>query len=153
MDADALSGEGSLGEIAVVGLAVGLQTEVARRREQPLDVEVADEVGVGNGCVAIAEGAVDEEAVVEQASAEHAFDVDLVPALVTRRQVSAEVPVAIADGVGEEVVELAGEGRGEQALYGSVGLTLVGGESVGIEAPDAEEVDDLHVTFLVGRDE
>ena len=153
--ADALCGEGGLGEVAVVGLVVALQADVAGGGEEPLDVEVAHEVGVGELVVAVAEVAVDEEAVVQEASGEHALDFHVRPALVARAEVGAEVPLAAVDDVGEHVVELSRQGRREEGVHGGrlgavvdVGVGVV----VGVEAADAQEVDDLHLHLLVGAD-
>ena len=68
-DADALGRQGGFGEVAVVGLAVGFQTHVPVSCQQPLQVEISDEVSVRGGLVvAVTEIAIDEQAVVEQAS-------------------------------------------------------------------------------------
>ena len=81
-DADALCVEGGLCEVAVVGLVVGLDIGVAIRCESPLDIEVADEVGVVcQGIVAITEITVDEQTVVEQSAREYALHIEVVPAL------------------------------------------------------------------------
>ncbi len=79
-DAEALCVECGFCEIAVVGLVVGFEVEVAFAVESPFDFEVADEAAlVGHCVVAIAEGAVDEDAVIEEPSGEYALDVEVVP--------------------------------------------------------------------------
>ena len=56
---DAVRCEWSLGKIAVVGFAIGFETDAARRGEQQTHIEVSHKVvGVG-GLVAITEVAVD----------------------------------------------------------------------------------------------
>lgn len=66
-EADALGGQGGLYvEVAVVEVVVGFEAPVAASVEEVFDVEVSDELVVVEGFVAIAEVAVEKEAVVEQ---------------------------------------------------------------------------------------
>ena len=95
--AQALCRQARLGEVAVVGLGVGLQCDGAGAREQILDIEVANEVAVGHGGVAIAKVSVNEQAVIKQAALEYALDVHVVPAVLSRAQVGSKVPVRLAE--------------------------------------------------------
>lgn len=68
LDAQALGGEGRLGEIAVVGFAVSLEVDGAGGREEVVDIKVAHKVGGGGFSFVVAHFAVEQEAVVEQAA-------------------------------------------------------------------------------------
>ena len=54
-DAHSLGGEAGFCEVAVVSLAIGFEDKVAVLCEQPLQVEVANEIAGCNGIVTIAE--------------------------------------------------------------------------------------------------
>ena len=83
-------------EVAVVGTVVEVQCHIAVRHEEILDVEIADECRrVGGNVVAIAELAVDEQAVVEQASRKYAFVLGIAETIVACGYVCAKVPVVV----------------------------------------------------------
>ena len=109
-DTDTLGVQARLGEIAVVGLVIHLQGEVAVGVEQVLQVEVTDERWVGaGGIVAIAELSVEQEPVVEHATVDDAFVLGVVPAFVTRSDVGTEIPVVVLDECVQQGVDLRGE--------------------------------------------
>ena len=84
-ESDALGVERRAGEVAVVGLVIDLEGEVAVRGEEVAYIEVADERGRRlYGIVAVAELAVDEQAVVEHSAADESFVFGIVPPLVSR---------------------------------------------------------------------
>mgnify|MGYP003312484172 CR=1 FL=1 len=141
-NANALRRQGRLGEIAVVGLTVGFQAHIAILREEILDIEVADEVGGGGqrGFVTIAELPVEQQAVVEQASAEQGFHLHIVPPLVTRCQIGAQAPVVRLQGVADYFVELAAQGVADKGIDGVrcqlvYAVLTLRGCIVGIETP------------------
>ena len=115
-DSDTLSGQRRFGEVAVVGFAVCFQAYVSTWGQQPLQVEVADEVTVRIGAViSVTEISVDEQAVVEQPSGEQSFYVHVAPSRFARAEVRPDVPVAVvAEQRGKHLVELPAQSRGQQ---------------------------------------
>ena len=151
--ADALGVEAVLDKVAVVGLVVHLQGQVAVGVEQVADVEVTDETGRCIGVVAIAELPVDEETVVEEVAAEQALVFRIIEAFITCRDVGSEVPIIALDDTAKKIVDLLADGAAEKTLHGQTGLRLtLWGHCVGIlivKAPDGQQVDDLLVKFLL----
>ena len=99
-DAEPLCVQRVAREVAVVGTVVEVQCHIAVRHEQILDVEIADECRcVGGNVVAITELAVDEQAVVEQASRKYAFVLGIAETVVTCGYVCAKVPVVVVYNV------------------------------------------------------
>ena len=150
----ALRGDGRFGEVAVVGFAVGFQAYVSAGGEQPLHVEIADEIACCGGIVAIAEVSIDEQAVVQQASRKQAFHVHVAPTHFAGAEVGADIPIAVVpEYVGEHLVELPAQGGGEQRFHGHGRLALFRVVIViRVEAADAEKVNHLHVFFFFGAD-
>ena len=94
-------------EVAVVGTIVEVECHIAIWHEQILDVEIADECRcVGGNVVAIAELAVDEQAVVEQAARQYAFVFGIAEAIVSGGYVCAKVPVVVVYNVRQHGVDL-----------------------------------------------
>ena len=107
---DALGVHARLGEVAVVGLVVHLEGEIAVGVKQILHIEVADERRGGlRGVVAIAELSVEQEPVVEHAAVDDALVLGVVPAFVAGGDIGAEIPVLILDQCAEQGVDLCGE--------------------------------------------
>ena len=152
----ALRGQRVAGEIAVVGLVVDAEGDVAAREEEVTDVEVADEGAfVFRHVVAVAELSVEEEAIVEHASGEHPLVFGVVEALVAGGDVGSEVPVVVFHDVGQHGVDLLRECPREEALHGecraAVFLVLLCRAVVvglRIEASYGEQVEHLLVEFL-----
>lgn len=96
--------------------AVCFQAYVSAWGQQPLQVEVADEVTVRIGAVVpVTEISVDEQAVVEQPSGEQSFYVHVAPSRFARAEVRPDVPVAVvAEQRGKHLVELPAQSRGQQ---------------------------------------
>ena len=96
-----------LGEIAVIGLVVYLESQVAIGEEQIADVEVTNERGVCClAVVAIAKLAVDEQSVVKQATADKSLILSVVPSFRSSRDVSTEVPAVVLDYLREHAIDL-----------------------------------------------
>ena len=83
-EADALRIERVAGEIAVVGLVVDVDAEVAVGEDEVAHVEVADKRLRGIGVVAVTELTVEQQAVVEQTATEQSLIFSVVPSLVAR---------------------------------------------------------------------
>ena len=116
-NAKALGVKTVLGEVAVIGLVVNPHGEVAIWINKILKVKVADETGRRIGVVAIAELAVEQQAVVEHASAEQALVFGVVPSLITRRNVGPEIPVVVLGDRVEDGIQLLADGTAENALH------------------------------------
>ena len=86
---------------------------VPERFTSPLGLEVAHEVGVRQRIVAIAEVAVNEQAVVEQLAGQHALELHVRPPAFAGAEIGAHVPVVVVDDVGKRVAQLAGQGGGK----------------------------------------
>ena len=104
-------------EVAVVGLIVDVNREVAVREDEVTQVEVADEALCGVGVVAITKLSVEEQTVVEQSSAQDALVLCIVESFVACRDVGSEVPVAAVDEARQHVVDLLRDGSAQQTLH------------------------------------
>ena len=107
LDADALSGERRLGEVAVVGLVVGFQRERTARRESVLDVEVADEVVAVHLVLvlAIAEVAVELQSATQHLAAHECLCIQFLPAFFASSEVRAKRPACSTKGLRHDLVE------------------------------------------------
>ena len=81
------------GEIAVVGLVIHAHGEIAVREDEITEIEVADETLRGIRIVAIAKLTIEQQAIVEQPSAQDSFVLCIVEAFIARRDVGTEIPV------------------------------------------------------------
>ena len=83
------------GEISVIGLVVHANGKVSIRRKQVFGLEIANEAGGGCRVVPIAELAVDQQSVVEEATGKQSLILGIVPPLVARGYVGAKIPIVI----------------------------------------------------------
>ena len=110
-EADALRVEAGTGEVAVVGLIVDFQGKVSVGEEEIANVKIADKRrGGGIDVVAIAELAIDKQAVVEHTTTDKSFIFSIVPALVACRNVGSEVPVVAFNDLSQHGVDLSADG-------------------------------------------
>ena len=139
-------------------MVIHLHGEVAIGEEQVLQIEVADERWSSLcGVIAITELSVEDQTVVEHASVDDAFVFCIVPAFITCRDVSTEVPVVVLDDLSEQGVDLGGERTREETLHGqrgTIGLILFGiiGTLI-IETSDGQQIDHLLVHLLLSVDD
>ena len=106
-EADALRVKAGTGEVAVVGLIVDFQGKVSVGEEEIANVKIADKRrGGGIDIVAIAELAIDKQAVVEHTTTDKSLIFSVVPTLVACRNVGTEVPVVALDDLSEHGIDL-----------------------------------------------
>ena len=90
---ETLSVEAVSGEIAVVGLIIHAHGEITVREDEITEIEVADKTLCGIRIVAIAKLTIEQQAIVEQPSAQDSFVLCIVEAFIARRDVGTEIPV------------------------------------------------------------
>ena len=98
---EALSVQTVLGEVTVVGLVVHSHGEITIRKDEVTQVEVTDKALGGIGIVPVAELSVEEQTVVEQATAQNTLIFRIAETLVSRRDVGTEIPFVAFHQTGE----------------------------------------------------
>ena len=141
--------ERGLHEVAVVGLVVGLEGNIAVGGEQVFHGDIADETALCIVFLSVAEVAAYQQTVVQQFAAQQALHIHVSPSVVASLQVGANAPFAVSYGVCNELVELLRQGAAHYGVHGNLALCSSLGVSVE-ESSQAQKVDGLHVALLLG---